>query len=213
MCTEGKHDATRLYSPPNPLPPNQCHLCLLLLSTFLLCQMEPAQGPRIAKSLAMFLSTLLVPDSGFRLPEKENIAPNQHTWLETAAQMGENCRKKCCHGKELTAGLTAQHIGEPNRKRSANEDLYVACSCRCQYLGACQGRAPVHSCYAASSACTPPTRAPSVHAPLCHSPHASHSPSTHTIPLITTLRPCLSQCIPIPTLTESGPLRLHHHIQ
>src|SRR5713101_5683142 len=91
--------------------------------------MEPAQGPRIAKSLAMFLSTLLVPDSGSWLPEKENIAPNQHTWPETAARMGENRGKKRCHGKELTAGLTAQHIGEPNRRRSANDDLYVACSC------------------------------------------------------------------------------------
>ncbi len=104
--------------------------------------LEPAQGPRIAKSLAMFLSALLVPDSGSRLPEKENIAPNQHTWPETAARMGENHGKKRCHGKELTAGLTAQHIGdigEPNRKQSANDDLYVARSCRCQYSGACQG--------------------------------------------------------------------------
>src|SRR6266852_2293605 len=122
---------------------------------------EAPRDPTLAKSLAVIesqLSALVLsataPDNGSRLPEKENIAPNQHTWPETAAQMGENRGKKRCHGKELTAGLTAQHIGEPNRRRSANEDLYVACSCRCQYLGACQGRAPVHSCSAASSACT-----------------------------------------------------------
>src|SRR6266852_1671888 len=110
---------------------------------------EAPRDPTLAKSLAVIesqLSALVLsataPDNGSRLPEKENIAPNQHTWPETATRMGENHGKKHCHGKELTVGLTAQHIGdigEPNRKQSANDDLYVACSCRCQYSGACQG--------------------------------------------------------------------------
>jgi hypothetical protein len=62
-------------------------------------------------------------DNSSRLPEKENIAPNQHTWPETAAQMGEKRGKK--RGK-VDSALTAQHIGEPNRKRAADNDPYGA---------------------------------------------------------------------------------------
>src|ERR1700733_1105347 len=94
-----------------------------------------AQAPRDSrfdKSLAMIESRLnalvlsaTAPDIGSHLPEKENIAPNQHTWPETAARMGEKRGKKRRQGK-VDSGLTAQHIGEPNRKRSANDDPYGA---------------------------------------------------------------------------------------
>jgi len=61
----------------------------------------------------MLLATAADNDSW--LPEKENIAPNQHIWLEMAAKMGEKRGKKCCHGK-VNSALTAQHIGKPNHK-------------------------------------------------------------------------------------------------
>jgi hypothetical protein len=93
---------------------------------------QAPRGASIDKSLAMIESRLnaLVlsgtePDDGSRLPEKENIAPNQHSWPETAARMGEKRGKKGRKGK-VDSGLTAQHIGEPNRKRSANDDPYGA---------------------------------------------------------------------------------------
>src|SRR5258708_29007784 len=51
--------------------------------------------PRIAKSLNLLntiqsgLNGLVFPaGDGSHLPEKENIASNQHSWLETALQMG-----------------------------------------------------------------------------------------------------------------------------
>src|SRR5580658_5651450 len=58
------------------------------------------------------------------LPEKEHIAPNQYTWPETAAQMGEKRGKKKHCGK-VDSMLTSQHIGEPNHKQ-ANDDPYRA---------------------------------------------------------------------------------------
>ena len=64
-------------------------------------------------------------DDGSQLPEKESIAPNQHTWPETAAQMGEKRGTKHSRGK-VDSALMAQHIGEPNRKHMTDNDLYGA---------------------------------------------------------------------------------------
>ncbi|KAN0130640.1 hypothetical protein V8E53_011533 [Lactarius tabidus] len=59
------------------------------------------------------------------LPEKERIAPNQHSWTETAQRMGVKRIKKR-RGK-VDSALTAEHIGEINRKRTReNEDPYGA---------------------------------------------------------------------------------------
>jgi hypothetical protein len=41
------------------------------------------------------LRGLLLAGNGFYLPEKENIGPNQHSWLETAMQMGVKHVNKC----------------------------------------------------------------------------------------------------------------------
>jgi hypothetical protein len=88
--------------------------------------------PRIANSLDLLntirsgLNKLVFPagDSSY-LPEKENIAPNQHSWLETAARMRVKRNNKCTNGK-VDSALTAEHIGEPNRKRTADDDPYGA---------------------------------------------------------------------------------------
>jgi hypothetical protein len=59
------------------------------------------------------------------LPEKEQIAPNQHSWTETAQRMGVKRIKKR-RGK-VDSALTAEHISEINRKRTReNEDPYGA---------------------------------------------------------------------------------------
>jgi hypothetical protein len=72
---------------------------------------------------ALVLSATAAGD-GSHLPEKENIGPNQLSWPETAAQMGVKRGKK---GKgKVDSALTAQHIGEPNRKRAADYDPYGA---------------------------------------------------------------------------------------
>ena len=63
-----------------------------------------------------------VAGDGSHLPEKESIAPNQHSWPETAVQMGV---KRCGKGK-VNSALTAQHIGKPNRKRATDGDPYGA---------------------------------------------------------------------------------------
>ena len=88
--------------------------------------------PRIAKSLNLLntirsgLNGLVFPaGDGSHLPEKENIAPNQHSWPETAARMGVKRNNKRANGK-VDSALTAQHIGEPNRKRTADDDPYGA---------------------------------------------------------------------------------------
>jgi hypothetical protein len=94
---------------------------------------EAPNDPRIAKSLGAIqsrLSALVVSataaDNHSRLPEREYIAPNQHSWPETAARMGERHGKKRPHSK-VDGALTAQHIGVPNRKRAADDDdLYGA---------------------------------------------------------------------------------------
>ena len=61
---------------------------------------------------------------GSHLPEKENIGPNQRSWPETAARMGVKRGNKSSGKVDST--LTAQHIGEPNRKRTADGDPYGA---------------------------------------------------------------------------------------
>src|SRR5258707_12556951 len=72
------------------------------------------------KSIRSGLRELL---NGSPLPEKENIAPNQHSWPETAARMGVKCVNKRPNGK-VDSALMAQHIGEPNCKCAANDDPY-----------------------------------------------------------------------------------------
>src|SRR5229473_6334682 len=88
--------------------------------------------PRIAKSLNLLntirsgLNGLVFPaGDGSHLPEKENIAPNQHSWPETAMRMGVKWNNKRTNGK-VDSALTAQHIGEPNCKRTADDDPYGA---------------------------------------------------------------------------------------
>jgi hypothetical protein len=58
-----------------------------------------------------------------RLPEKEQIAPNQLSWPPTAACMGVKRGEKR-RGK-VDSALTAEHIGVPKRKRP-NDDPYGA---------------------------------------------------------------------------------------
>lgn len=63
--------------------------------------------------------------NGPQLPEKEQIAPNQHSWPETAQRMGIKWGKKG-RGK-VDSAHTAQHIGEINRKHNwQHEDPYGA---------------------------------------------------------------------------------------
>lgn len=57
---------------------------------------------------------------GPQLPEKEQIAPNQHSWTETAERMGVK-RKQKGRGK-VDSARTAEHIGEINRKRNRGEE-------------------------------------------------------------------------------------------
>jgi len=89
------------------------------------------RDPGITKSLKSIESqlTALVHLSataagGSHLPDKENIGPNQRSWPETAARMGVKRGNKSS-GK-VDSALTAQHIGEPNRKRTADGDPYGA---------------------------------------------------------------------------------------
>jgi hypothetical protein len=82
----------------------------------------------IAKSLNSIRSRLgalvhsaTAPGDGSPFPEKENIAPNQLSWPETAARMGVKRGDKCRGKGKVDSALTAQHIGEPNRKRAADD--------------------------------------------------------------------------------------------
>ena len=59
------------------------------------------------------------------LLEKENIAPNQHSWPEMAAQMRVKCSNKTKKGK-VDSALTAEHIDERNHKHATNHDPYGA---------------------------------------------------------------------------------------
>jgi hypothetical protein len=95
------------------------------------------QDPGIAKSItkpvnsirsrlaALVLSATAAGD-GSPLPEKENIGPNQLSWPETAARMGVKRSSKRQGKGKVDSALTAQHIGEPNRKRAADNDPYGA---------------------------------------------------------------------------------------
>ena len=90
------------------------------------------RDPRFAKSINVIrsqLSTLVLlataDENGSWLPEKEYIAPNQHSWPETATRMGETHRKKRAHGK-VNSVLMAQHISKPNRKQTTNDNPYGA---------------------------------------------------------------------------------------
>jgi len=74
------------------------------------------------KSIRSGLRELL---NGSPLLEKENIAPNQCSWPETAARMGVKCVNKCPNGK-VDSMLTAQHISKPNCKPAADDDPYGA---------------------------------------------------------------------------------------
>jgi hypothetical protein len=84
---------------------------------------EPAKSLQMAQSQlnAMLLS---VKDNGSRLPEKEQITPNQLSWPPTAARMGVKRGEKRRRGK-VDSALTAEHIGVPKRKRT-NDDPYEA---------------------------------------------------------------------------------------
>jgi hypothetical protein len=86
--------------------------------------------PEMVKSLQMARSQLnavrlsLNDNNGSRLPEKEQIAPNQLSWPPTAARMGVKRGEKRRRGK-VDSALTAEHIGVPKRKR-VNSDPYGA---------------------------------------------------------------------------------------
>jgi hypothetical protein len=94
------------------------------------------QDPAIAKSFTKSVNSITsrldalvhsatAAGDGSHFPEKENIGPNQLSWPETAAQMGVKRANKGKGGK-VDSALTAQHIGEPNRKHAADYDPYGA---------------------------------------------------------------------------------------
>ena len=58
-----------------------------------------------------------------QLPEKEKISPNQHSWPESVAQMGEKYRAMLSQGK-VNSALTAQHISKPNYKCLTDDNPY-----------------------------------------------------------------------------------------
>ena len=94
------------------------------------------QDPGIAKSytksvnlmrsqLSALLLSAMADDDGSRLPEKENLSPNQLSWPETATQMGVKRGGHKRQGK-VDSALTSQHLSEPNRMRAADNDPYGA---------------------------------------------------------------------------------------
>ncbi|KAF8489698.1 hypothetical protein F5888DRAFT_1910230 [Russula emetica] len=90
--------------------------------------------PEIAKSVNLFqsrfsalvLSATAAGNGNGSLPEKENIGPNQCSWPETAARMGVKRGNKRREKGKVDSALTAQHIGEPNRKCAADNNPYGA---------------------------------------------------------------------------------------
>ena len=121
-------------SPAQPVGSSTCNTIILAANDSIkllqhLITKAPSD-PKIAKSLNLIqsqISALLLATAvdDARLPEKENISPNQHFWPETAARMGEKCGMKCCQGK-VDSVLMAQHISEPNRKHANDDDPYGA---------------------------------------------------------------------------------------
>jgi hypothetical protein len=82
-------------------------------------------NPETVKSLKMARSQLnaarlSMDDNGSRLPEKEQIAPNQLSWPPTAARMGVKRGEKRRRGK-VDSALTAEHIGAPKRKHTSDD--------------------------------------------------------------------------------------------
>lgn len=102
---------------------------IITLSRQLLDQ-APNATQETVKSLRAVRSHLSVvattaASNGQELPEKEAIAPNQLSWPETADRMGVKRGQKR-QGK-VNGALSAQLIGEPNRKRNcATQDPYGA---------------------------------------------------------------------------------------
>ncbi len=90
-----------------------------------LSDLEIANSLNSLKAIQSGLRGLLLAGNGFTLPEKENITLNQHSWPETAAQMGVKCVGKHPNSK-VNSMLTAQHISEPNCKCVTTNDPYGA---------------------------------------------------------------------------------------
>ena len=143
----------------------------------------------MAKSLKLAQSQLnavllSVNDQRSRLPEKEQIAPNQLSWPPTAARMGVKRGENQRHGK-VDSALTAEHIGMLKRKRPM-DDPYGA--------GEDSGKHTKPN--AVSAAANARARMAEEHASLkaaeCPPPHHS----LHTCPLPPALHAC--------------PLPLHH---
>jgi hypothetical protein len=91
---------------------------------------NPEAASNIVKSLRLVRSHLAAvvmsaTSDGPQLPEKEQIAPNQHSWTETAKRMGVK-RGNPSRGK-VDSTQTAKRIGEINRKCNCeDEDPYGA---------------------------------------------------------------------------------------
>ena len=89
-------------------------------------EMVPADlDPESAKSIQMARSQLnavrlSMNDNASRLPDKEQIAPNQLSWPPTAARMGVKRGEKKRRGK-VDSARTAEHIGVPKRKRTTDD--------------------------------------------------------------------------------------------
>ena len=138
---------------------------------------------------ALILSaTATATGDGSHLPEKENIGPNQLSWPETAAQMGVKRGNKRQGKGKVDSALTAQHIGEPNRKRAADNDPYGAGEqsgkrakpdARSAAANARVRAAEEQAVLKAEPPCTqpPPTQPPSMQLPPMQPPF-THLPST-----------------------------------
>src|SRR5216684_367282 len=64
-----------------------------------LSDLEIANSLNSLKAIQSGLKGLFSAGNGFTLSEKENIAPNQHSWPETAVRMGVKHVGKCPNGK------------------------------------------------------------------------------------------------------------------
>ena len=177
------------------------------------------QDPGIAKSytksvnsmrsqLRALLLSATADDDGSRLPEKENLGPNQLSWPETATRMGVKRGGRKRQGK-VDSALTSQHIGEPNRKRAANNDPYGAgeqsgkrakpdARSAAANARVCAVKAEPLRTQPSPSTPTPLPLPASLPSPALH-PHAAFPHCTfnpYQFPPLRLL--CLSQCITIP---------------